>query len=364
MTNTIFRCLYASLLTLTTLCASAQENARLGQIVPLSGPLANVGKEIAAATAAAIAQHNQNYKLQVTLLTEDDGNDAVRSAAAVNNLNGKVGALVSCFGTVGCMAQMKAAQTLGLPLIGPIAGAATLRGSKATHVFAIRASAKEELKKILQFSLTSGLTRFAVAVQDDGFGQNYWAELQALLAGSDIQITAFTLINPQTTNYSAVVAELRQPNTQALLLLANSTHSVGILKAWRDKGQLPFVMNLSGQANGLFVNGLKGYSELAVFVTVTPSPWGKKLAIQRDYQAAMQEAKIINLSYLGFEAYINARLAIEALKRSKSRSPTAVRQALEGSVFQLGGFDIGFGDKALGRFTDLSLLKSDGTFRH
>jgi ABC-type branched-subunit amino acid transport system substrate-binding protein len=99
-------------------------------------------------------------------------------------------------------------------------------------------------------------------------------------------------------------------------------------------------------------------------VTATPSPWDKKYAIQRDYHTAMVAAGITNYSYLSFEAYINARVAIEAIKRSKNRSQAALRVALDTQVFSFDNLEWRFGALAGGRFTDLSLLRSDGTFMH
>lgn len=343
--------------------AWAQGDAvRLGQIVPLSGPLANVGKEIKAATEAAIAMHNASSKPQIELVTEDDGNNPERSAAAVEGLRGKVVGLVSCFGTVGCLAQMKGAQLAGLPLVGPIAGAAPLRGRGAANVFAVRASATEELARLVQYSQTNSINQWAVVVQDDGFGKAYFEALKPLLVGSGIQMQAVSSLNPQTPDYAATVLELNKTKPKGLLLLANATHSVGVMKAWREKTELPFVMNLSGQANGLFAKGLLGYSGAAVFVVVTPSPWGKKYAMQRDYQAAMEAAGIKNLSYLSFEAFINASVAIDAVKRAKGRSSAALSAALQGGSFDAGGLNWRFDDVSKARFTDTAVLRPDGTF--
>jgi ABC-type branched-subunit amino acid transport system substrate-binding protein len=149
-----------------------------------------------------------------------------------------------------------------------------------------------------------------------------------------------------------------------LLLLANATHSVGVLKAWRAKSSLPFVMNLSGQANGFFASNLKGYSGAAAFVTATPSPWGKKYAMQREYHSGMDAAGLTNYSYLSFEAYTNARVAIDAIKRAKNRSPAALKAALDNTAFMVAGLEWRFDAKTPGRFTDMAVLKSDGTFMH
>jgi branched-chain amino acid transport system substrate-binding protein len=338
------------------------EAVKLGQIVPLSGSLANVGKEIQAATQAAIAQHNASSKPRIELIVEDDGNNPERSAAAVELLASKTTALLSCFGTVGCLAQMKASQALGLPLIGPIAGAPQLRGKGASNVFAIRASASEELARLVQFSQTMSLNELAVVVQDDGFGRAYFEALKLLLVGSGIQLQAMTLLNPQKPDYAANVAELTKENPRGLLLLANATHSVGVLQAWRAKTQLPFVMNLSGQANGFFANGLKGYKGAAAFVTATPNPWGRKYAMQREYHTAMDAAGQQSYSYLSFEAYTNARITIDAIKRAKGRSPTALKAALDNSSFAVAGIEWRFDSGNPTRFTDMAVLKTDGTF--
>lgn len=338
------------------------EVVRLGQIVPLTGPLANVGKEIKAATEAAIAQHNATSKPRIELLVEDDQNNPELTVEAVDELSGKATALLSCFGTVSCLAQMKRAQSAGLPLIGPIAGAPQLRGRNAVNVFAIRASASEELTKLIQFSQTMSLNQLAVVVQDDGFGKAYYEALKPLLIGSGIQMQSVAMLNPQKPDYASHVAQLTKEQPKSLLLLANATHSLGILKAWREKTQLPFVMNLSGQANGLFAGGLKGYSGAAAFVTATPSPWGTKYAMQRDYQSCMKTAGLTNLSYLSFEAYTNARVAIDAVKRAKGRSSAALKTALDNSAFSVAGLEWRFDGKTPSRFTGMTALRPDGTF--
>ncbi len=341
-----------------------QVPVKLGQIVPLSGPLANVGKEINVATLAALANHNLRSKPRIELVTQDDANNPERSAAAVQLLDSQVSGLLSCFGTVGCLAQMKAAEPLGLPLIAPIAGAPQLRGGAAPLVFAVRASASEELGKLLKHCQVTGMTNLAVVVQDDGFGQSYFEALKPLLDMYKINVVVSAVINPQKPEYASAVAILKQRPVNALLLLANSTHSLGVLKAWRVNDPLPFVLNLAGQANGLFANGLKGYTGAAAFVTATPSPWGKKLLLQREYHDAMDGAGIKTYSYLSFEAYINARIAIEAVKRSKDRSHAALKSALIKGAFNFDGLEWQFGAQAGVRYTDLSLLLADGTFRH
>jgi branched-chain amino acid transport system substrate-binding protein len=344
--------------------AAQSETVRLGQIVPLTGPLANVGKEISAVSQAAFAQHNANSSLQIALATEDDGNLPERSAAAVSALSQNTIGLLSCFGTVGCMAQMKAAEAIKLPLLGPIAGAIQLRDKQAKYVFAVRANAIDELNRLVKFSTAVGFKQLAVVVQDDGFGQAYLNSLKPLLLNSDVQIKELVILNPKTPNYASTVTSLQKSPTNALLMLVNATHSVGILNALKAKESYPFVLNLPGQANALYAAGLKGYKGGASFSTVTPSPWETKLQIQRDYHQAMAAANISNLSYLGFEAYINARIAIEALKQGRVLTSAKLTAVLEIGQFNVGDWKWKHADPVSTHFTDLALLRPDGTFKH
>jgi branched-chain amino acid transport system substrate-binding protein len=355
---------FCGLLSLTTFTWAESNPVRVGQIVPLSGPLANVGKEISAVTRAAFAEHNANSKLIIELVTEDDGNVPERSAAAVATLADRTVGLLSCFGTVGCMAQMKAAESLKFPLLGPIAGAAQLRDKKAKFVFPVRATASDELTRLIKFSQAVGFKQLAVAAQDDGFGQGYLAALKPLLENSEVQIKELVILNPKNPAYDAVVSGLQKSPTNATLLLVNATHSVGILNALKAKEVFPFVLNLPGQANALYATGLKGYKGGASFSTVTPSPWETKLKIQRDYQAAMAAAKIEKLSYLGFEAYINARIAIEAIKQNRVHTPASLMATLESSQILISDWKWKHADPISTHFTDLSLLRADGTYKH
>jgi branched-chain amino acid transport system substrate-binding protein len=357
--------LFSCLLLVHTMFAYGQSSpVRLGQIVPMSGGLANVGKEINDVTQATIARHNSLSKLKIELLTEDDANQPDRSAAAVAALSNRVIGLVSCFGTVSCLSQMKATQDLNLPLIGPIAGAAQLRDKKARHVFTIRASAADEINRLVKFSQAVGFVQLSVAVQDDGFGQAYQKALTQALEGSGVRVKELVLFNPQAPNYDVITKSLRKSPSNALLLLANSTHSVGILKSMNKQGAFPFVLNLPGQANAMFANGMKSYKGGVSFATVTHSPWDKKLQLQRDYHDTMAAANITNYSYLGFEAYMNARIAIEAIVQSRQLTPSSLMGTLELGQFSIGGWEWRKADQYAARFTDLAILRADGTYKH
>ena len=356
----------ASLLALGSAHAQNGKALAVAQIVPLSGPLANVGKEISQISEAVIAEHNRSAgAVRLSLKTLDDGNNADQSAQLAQSVANEAVALLSCFGTTGCLAQQKVSEAWQLPLIGPIAGAATLRGPSAKHTFAVRASAAQEVQRLLGFVSAMGLTRMGVAVQDDGFGRAYAAELDKLQANFPQLQMERVVFDPKGSDYQPLIQGLRAGKPHALMLLANASHSTALLNAWKAQDNLPFVLNLAGQANALFAGRMQGYTGTAAFVTVVPSPWDNRSPLQRDYQRLAQEAKL-PLSYLGFEAFINARLLTQAVQKAQASNARDLQKHLDAQRnLDLGGYTVSYADRRLGStFTDLSLLRKDGSFKH
>jgi ABC-type branched-subunit amino acid transport system substrate-binding protein len=232
--------------------------------------------------------------------------------------------------------------------------------------FAVRASATDELKTLLAYAQTSGLKEMAVLVQDDGFGRAYAGELGRLIGAYTGLNLSPHYFKPDAPGFDALAARMQQGTPKALLLLANAAHSTAFLEAWRKSAPFPFVFNLAGQANALFAGRLKGYVGAAAFVTVTPSPWAQRTALQRDYQRVAAAAGV-SLSYLGLEAYINARLLQDSLQRSGARSGPELARYLDGlqSRDLGGGLTIDYAHQRRGgHFTDMALLRQDGSYVH
>jgi len=355
-------------LALATNVFSAQAaDFEVAQIVPLSGALAHVGKEINAITRATLADFNQSNQVpRFVLKTYDDAYVQEQSTAHALRATITAQALLSCFGTTSCLAQQRVSQDTGVPLIGPIAGAPQLRGKEATSVYPVRASAEQEVTRLFSFADTSGLHSIGILIQDDPFGRAYAAQLEKTAKRYEHIKVIRTFIDPAAPDYEAAVTAMQAKQPLAVALLAaNAFHSSAFLTAWTRKKALPFVLNFAGQASASFSNAIKDFSSPVAFVTVTPSPWEKKYHVQRDYQR-IAEAAGVSLSYLGFESYLNARTLIEAVTRSRASNKTELTRWLDTGVgMDLGGYQLSWGEQRQGStFTDLSLLLPNGTYRH
>ncbi|MFN0306155.1 MAG: ABC transporter substrate-binding protein [Burkholderiales bacterium] len=373
--SSLGKCLAVSAAALAGLGApsvEAQQRIAIGLVSPLSGPLSAVGNEVSVGTRAYFESLNRAGGVggrSVELVGLDDGNDPGRSTQAVNEILAKHSpvAFVNCFGTVGCVAQATALRPTGIPMVGPIAGAQILRTREQRHVFAVRPSADSEVRALAEQLSGYGVQDAVVVYQDDGFGRAYLPTAQALLPKMNIRVVETVQLNPAAPDYNAAARRIQLNKGHTVLLLANVTHSAGVLKAVSAIGVEPFVMNLAAQANAGFIKNMTGIWSYSVFATFTPSPWKRQLATVREYQDAwMRVANNQSFSYLGFEAYLNARVLGEALQRAERRlTPDRVVAALEGMpALNFDGLTVKFAaDNRQGAdFVDTAVLSSGGRF--
>lgn len=346
----------------------------LAQVLPMSGPLANVGKEIHAATKAYIEVVNNSggvNGLPIKLVLRDDANNAEKASAAVNELVAAEAplAFVSCFGTVSCNGQVSALKAKKAALLGTMAGAPAFRDAKLPHIFALRPSASQEVQKLLGYAQAFAVEQVAVYVQDDGFGRSYLPVAQGQLKQQFPLNTAPVLVlNPAKPDYTQLAQDFIDSKATTVMMLANATHSGEFIKALRARSAYPLALNLAGQANAAFVKSLAGSNAKNVFVTMTPSPATSSLPLAVEYRNTLKAFDpSLPLSYLSFEAYVNAKLAVAALRESKAKNPDELVKLLNsGRSFELGGYAVRFTntDRQGSNYADLSLLRDNGTFMH
>jgi branched-chain amino acid transport system substrate-binding protein len=350
---------------------------KIGMVLPMSGPLAATGMDIAAGSQAFFSTLNARGGVstgalkgqKIELLIEDDKFDPALSETLARRLIKEEGvsAILSCFGTVSCLAIAKVADETKVPLIGPIAGAPALRKVDNKYVFSLRADAIEEVGALVNYLKGIGQNESAVLIQDDGFGNAYAAALKTAANKAAFSISLSLSFDPKKPNYTSMAAALIARQPESVMLMANTQHSIGIIQALNVLGYTGQVLNLAGQANGVFVKSLRGGKQIAVFSMMTPSPMVSASVAANDYRAGMDKTGQKTLSYLSFEAYLNARLLGGALQRAGNATPTVLTNTVQAlKDFDLGVFKVTFsGNYRQGAsYTDLAVLTADGRFRH
>ena len=325
----------------------------IGQPSPLTGPLADLAPDILNATKALFDSVNDKggiYGRKLRMLIMDDGYMVDNTVKVVNHMIDKepVFALMNMTGTSNVAAVLPLLDKVNppLPLIAPFTGADLMRVPPINHVFNIRASYGDEAEKIVQHLATLGTQRIAVLWSNNGFGKDGLAGVEKALEKRGMKIFANAAIEQNASDTDKAVAKLYDARPEVIVMITAGAPTVSFIKAYNKvrKGMQFYTLSVMGNQATLRALGKDGVG--VVVTTVVPFPWDVTHPLAREYRAAMLKSGFSsNLSFLGFESYINARVLVEGLRLAgKDLSRKKFVDALAGMKrLDLGGFTVGFG---------------------
>lgn len=340
----------------------------LGQSLGLTGPLAEMAPDIVNASKACFDAVNAQggiHGRRIRVLTEDDG---YKPENTVNNLRKLLGqdgafALFNLTGTANVAAALPllAQESPPVPLVTPFTGADLVRAPGLDHVFNLRASYGDEVDKLVQHLSTIGVPRIAVLWVNNAFGKDGLAGVRKAMDKRGQKLHADAPIQSDSSDVAQAVAALVAADPTAIILITAGAPTVSFIKAYRkhSRGARFYTLSVMGTQATLRALGEDGVG--VVVTSVVPFPWSQSLPLAREYRAALQAAGFgQHVSFIGLEAYMNARLMVEGLRRA-GRDLTRPRfiQALESlRHFDLGGFELDYGKgvRQGSRFVDLTII--------
>ena len=143
-------------------------------------------------------------------------------------------------------------------------------------------------------------------------------------------------------------------------MITTGVATVSFIKGYNKVRQGMRFYTLSVMGNQATLRALGPDGVGVVVTSVVPFPWSEGSPLAREYRAAMHKAGFDNLSFLGFESYINAKVLVEGLRRT-GRDLTRAKfiAAMEHmKQLKLGGFEVGFSKESHqgSRFVELTLI--------
>jgi ABC-type branched-subunit amino acid transport system substrate-binding protein len=325
----------------------------LGQPAALTGPLAELAPDIVNGSKVYFDSVNEMggvYGRKIRTLTMDDGYMVANTVKVVSHMIDKepVFALMNMTGTSNVAAVLPLLDKVNppLPLIAPFTGADLMRVPPINHVFNIRASYGDEAEKIVQHLATLGTQRIAVLWSNNGFGKDGLAGVEKALEKRGMKIYANAPIEQNASDTDKAVAALHDARPEVIIMITAGAPTVSFIKAYNKvrKGMQFYTLSVMGNQATLRALGKDGVG--VVVTTVVPFPWDVTHPLAREYRAAMLKSGFSsNLSFLGFESYINAKVLVEGLRLAgKDLSRKKFVDALAGMKrLDLGGFTVGFG---------------------
>lgn len=163
---------------------------RVGAVLPLSGPLANIGEDIRAVLAASFAEVNAQggiYGRRCELVVEDSRGDPAQTLDATRRLieQGDVFAMLGNFEPGESTAVSQLIKSQEVPLVGPLTLSPRLAVPPNPYIFYLLPTFADQIRALVDFANAKGtidkakLPRLGVVYNGNGFNQDALSGLKA-----------------------------------------------------------------------------------------------------------------------------------------------------------------------------------------
>lgn len=361
----------ASLMLLAAPAVIAQlgNTIRLGQTLPLSGPLTELGTEYRDGAQTYFKWINSRggvHGRKVELLTLDDGYVVDRTAEnAKKLLDEDVFAFFGMFGSANYAALLPLINERGIPSIAPYTGADSLRTANSPTTFWLRASYGDETEKIVDQLATLGINRIAVFYQDDAFGKAGLTGVENALAKRKLKVLATGVYDKTKNDVGSAVKAIGAADPQAVVMISTYKPTAAFVKQMRLSGKLPqfFALSVVGVKA---LNAELGSESAGIAISqVVPFPDSATAPVVREMrQLPAEMLPPAGITYTTLEGYIAARVAVEGLRRA---GPNPSREKFVSALeslkdYDVGGFPVNYaGGSRLGsRFAEVTIVGKSG----
>jgi branched-chain amino acid transport system substrate-binding protein len=296
--------------------------------------------------------------------------DAYLPARTLDNLQrviseGSAFALMSTMGTGNTATILPLVEQAGIPLVGPVTGAHSLRLPSQKYTFHVRPSYRDEVARVTQELVTIGLKDIAVVYLDNPFGHEVRRDAQAGLEAQKVNAVGSWALAVDGRNAEEVVAHILASRAGAVFLGTTGTATTALVKSLRARAAGLPIAGLSVSVISSEIPKLGSSIRGVAVAAVMPDALQEKHPVVRSYQATLREAGVKDFGGSSFEGWMNAQVMIEGLRRAgRDLTRERLRAALAGlRSLDLGGFTLGYAGSApfvASRFIELAVFGADG----
>ncbi|MEG0202401.1 MAG: ABC transporter substrate-binding protein [Comamonas sp.] len=346
----------------------------VGQVAPMSGADATQGRAYAQGMRLYFDQVNKAGGVQgqpVGLAVIDDVGHPEETVAKTRKLlsEAKPVVLAGYFGNrnLSALLESKVLDGSSLSLVGYQSTDTNVLTSP--QIFATRAGLAEQMSKIAAHLTTVGITRLALVYEDRPDSKALVELVSKSISPSGAKLVSSALLGKGKASSDKVVEDLRAAKTaaQAVLLVASSPSTAAFVEAYRMDGGTAQVYataeaDIEQLAKRLPVEYMSGLS----IAQVVPSPYKVSAKLNKEFRDAVTAAgksMDVPVSFAMMEGYVNAKVIVEAMRRSQPVSAEKVSAALRGlDTYDLGGYWVSFkpGSQVGSKYVDLSIVNASG----
>ena len=233
---------------------AAGEPIVVHHIGPFTGVLAASNTEAIEGARLALEAFNKRGGLAgrpVQLKTLDDGQDAKRSAALLDELlaEGKLLALMMPRTTPSLEAMMPAITARGVPVVGPQTGASFVNQPPKRELFTLRASYQKEAERAIRLQHSVGVRKFGLLLADDAFGRDTRIGIDAAMKDLQVEPVAVARLDNRKAEVAEPVKLLLAQQPQVVLLICSAKAAAEFIKGYRAAGANATFISLSNTSN-------------------------------------------------------------------------------------------------------------------
>ena len=378
---TIVRRLAAALGTLACLITINHAHAQgvtktsilIGESSPFSGSNKELGNDIREGLQAYFKQINDAGGVNgrtLELVALDDANDAKRAGENARILIEEKGvlALVGYASATLSLPALPFVEKHKVPFIGPFTGAEAMRAFRR-NVYNIRASYADELEKIVEFYTLTGMKKFSVIHYDDAIGKENLASVELALTRRGLKPASIGTLKRNQTDLGAAVSDVVKAAPDVVIATTLYKTTGDFIKSAKQAGSSAQFASTSFVGASALAAELGDQGSGVVVAQVVP-PYGRtSILIVKEYQAAIE--KLLGkkeYSFTSLEAYIGAKVLVEAIRRAGA-NPT--REGLLKTLdsihkFNVGGYQIDFSPSNHNgsQFVELTAISKAGRFAY
>jgi branched-chain amino acid transport system substrate-binding protein len=367
----LVRCLPALVWACLAWAPAAQaQDIVIGQSVALSGPNADIGRDMRDGALAVFAKFNSANPIgrRVKLVTMDNANNRQRAADNTRLLMDQ-GAMAlfgynSATNSLDALPPVAAAKML---FLAPFSGSASLRSHP--NVYTVRASYKDEVAKIIESKRLVGALKAVVLYYDDEVGRSNYALSADAFADAGLEKPPGVAVKRNGKLGPEVIDDLLKSAPHYVLATTQYSAVGDYLKLAAQSGTPTPVAALS------FVNpdelretvGNAARGTIVSQVMPSPSPSNQvSIPVIRECADALNALNGSPLNYTTLESCVAAKVLVAALRKAGPKVDRESLLAAMGSLGRtdLGGFTLNYGggNHHGSNWVDLSILSRGNHF--
>ena len=316
----------------------------IGSSAALSGPAQLLGQRFHAGARAYFNQVNKQGGIngaRLVLDLRDDGYESDRAEANTRQLvdDPRTLALFGYVGTPTSQVALPYVRRADMAFVAAYSGADLLRSPPIEQVFNVRASYRDEAKRLVQDMQAVGVRSVGVFYQYDSFGRAGLEALRAAAQPAGITINEGASVMRNSIRVEDAVRTLvRGSQNDAIFMVSSYQACAAFARTARAQGYAGRFYTLSFAGLEPLRQALRQDGPPVTVTQVVPNPANAAIAVVDAYQKAMQAVGDSRYDSLSLEGYIGARVLVDGLRRA---AQPLTRHSVQDAFEHLGALDLG-----------------------